>query len=286
MAISAVLFALMGFFGRLASSSAPFAMVGAARAFVGAAVALGVARLRGAPLAARDRKAMLWRSVLGTTAMVLSFYALSSRTLSLGDTATLLQLTPVFLAVLAPIFLRERTTLAVALAIGIALAGVALVLHPSFSFADTPGVPGPSAAMTAAAAVAAAFVSSITMMLLRRLGQTESAEAIAFHFSLFAGVVLSLLSLLDLRVPTVRDAALMLATGLSAGFAQIAMTRAYALDQAARVSSVGNLSVVVSALLGALALGERPSLSAIMGMLLVIAGGVVVTFVRDAGEAG
>ena len=49
--------------------------------------------------------------------MAATFYALSSRTLPLGDTVTLLNLTPIFLAVLAPIFLREPTGRAVALAL-------------------------------------------------------------------------------------------------------------------------------------------------------------------------
>src|SRR5262249_9057868 len=117
MALGATLFALMNFFARLASSSASWASVGAVRAFVGALVAIAVARARGAPLAVKDKRAIFWRSLLGTGAMVATFYALSSRTLSLGDTATLLYLTPVFLAILAPIFLRERTSFGVGLAI-------------------------------------------------------------------------------------------------------------------------------------------------------------------------
>ena len=105
MAASATLFAFMNFFAKLASSSASWASVGAVRAFVGALVAIGVARARGVSLAATDRKAVFWRSVAGTGAMMTTFYALSSRTLGLGDTVTLLNLMPVFLSVLAPIFL-------------------------------------------------------------------------------------------------------------------------------------------------------------------------------------
>ncbi|CAN5905719.1 hypothetical protein BH11MYX4_BH11MYX4_59930 [soil metagenome] len=173
MAAGAVLFALMNFFARLASDSASWATVGAARALVGAFVAIAVARARGSSLRITDKRALFWRSVFGTGAMMATFYALSSRSLSLGDTVTLLNLTPVFLAVLAPIFLRERTSPVVALAIALALGGVVLVLHPSFSFQEVAGAaPGPSAGVTAAVAVLASFVASIAMMLLRRVGQT------------------------------------------------------------------------------------------------------------------
>lgn len=277
MALSASLFAFMNFFAKLASSSASWASVGAARALVGALVAAAVARARGVSLAATDRRAVFWRSVAGTAAMMTTFYALSSRTLALGDTVTLLNLMPVFLSVLAPIFLRERTTGAVALGIALALAGVVLVVRPSFLFGETSRGSG----LHAAVAVLSAFFSSIAMMLLRRVGQTESAEAIAVHFSLFAAIVMGVVSLFDLRAPTPRDAGFMVAAGVCAGFAQIAMTRAYALERAARVSAMSYLAVVASALLGAAVLGERPPLLAIAGMALVVAGGVVVTLGKE-----
>lgn len=272
----------MNFFARLATTSASWMTVGAVRALIGALVAVLVARMRGASLVANDRRAIFWRSLFGTAAMGTTFYALSSRTLPLGDTVTLLNLTPVFLAVLAPLFLRERTTASVGFGILLALGGVVLILHPSFAWKEGGATPGPTAAVTAGFAVLAAFLSSIAMMLLRRVGRTETAESIAVHFSLFAGITLSILALFDLRVPSLRDAGLMLAAGICAGFAQLAMTRAYTLERAARVSGMGYLAVVASALLGAAVLQERPTLGAIAGMALVVAGGIMVTFIREA----
>ncbi|MDF2695825.1 MAG: Membrane protein [Labilithrix sp.] len=290
MALSAVLFALMNLLARLATTSASWTTVGAVRAIVGAIVALTVARMRGRSLAAKDGRAVFWRSLLGTIAMLSTFYALSSRTVSLGNTVTLLNLSPVFLAVLAPIFLRERTSAAVAIAIALALGGVALVVRPSFLFGAegngitlAPSSGGPSASTTVLVAVLAALATSIAMMLLRRVGRTETAEAVAFHFSLFAAATMTGLSLFDLRAPSPRDVGCMVAAGLCAGFAQLAMTRAYALEHAARVSGMSYLSVVASALFGAVAFGERPGPTAIAGMALVIAGGLLVTFARSQG---
>ena len=286
MALSAVLFALMNLFARVATASASWASVAAARAAVGALVALVVARVRGVSLAPKDAGGVFCRSLLGTVSMLATFYALSSRTMSLGDTVTLLNLAPVFLAVLAPFFLRERTSAAVAIAIGIALGGVMLIVRPTFLFgADTTvtavAPSGPSATATAAVAVGAALSTSIAMMLLRRVGQKERPEAVAFHFSLFAAVALFAISLFDLRMPTLRDAACMVGAGLCAGFAQLAMTRAYALESAARVSGMSYLSVVASAALGAILLGERPGPTALVGMALVVLGGVLVTTRRS-----
>lgn len=285
MAAGAVLFALMNFFARLASSSASWACVGAVRALIGAAVAFAVARSRGASLVATDRRALFWRSAFGTASMLGTFYALSSQTLSLGDTVTLFNLSPVLVALLAPLLLREQTTPATAIAIALSLGGVVLVLRPAFLFGDVGGVhamvtSGPSLAASALSAVLAAVFSSIAMVMLRRAGQTESPEAIAFHFSLFAFVVMSIIALFDPRLPTLRDAGFMIAAGVAAGVAQIAMSRAYAVERAARVGSMSYLAVVASALLGALVLGERPSVLAIGGMALVVLGGLVAMFAR------
>ena len=284
MAAGAVLFALMNFFARLASSSASWTTVGGVRALVGALVAFGVARARGVSLVANDRKAVFWRSLFGTAAMSTTFYALSSRTLPLGDTVTLLNLTPVFLALLAPFVLREQTSAAVGVALLLSLGGVVLIVHPSFNWQGASPSSGPSAGVTAVVAVAAAFFASIAMMMLRRVGKTETPEAIAVHFSVFAGVVMMSLSLFDLRLPTLRDAGFMVTGGVCAGFGQLALTRAYTLERAARVSGMGYLAIVASALLGAAVLGERPSLGAVAGMALVVIGGLVVTFIRDAKE--
>jgi drug/metabolite transporter (DMT)-like permease len=286
MAASATLFALMNFFARLATSSASWASVGAVRAVVGALVAVAVARTRGVSLAITDKKAIFWRSLFGTGAMVATFYALSSRTLALGDTVTLLNLTPVLLAVLAPRVLRERTSRATGVALAISLVGVVLVVHPAFVFGDATAshgaaASGPSSHATAAVAVLAAVFSSVAMMMLRRVGQTEHAEAIALHFSLFAAATLAVMSLFDLHLPHARDAGYMIAAGVCAGFGQLAMTRAYTLERAARVSGMSYLAVVASALLGAAVLGERPSLGALLGMTLVIGGGLLITFARE-----
>lgn len=276
MALSALLFALMGFFARLASSGVHWTLVGATRAAIGALVAIAVARARGARTRVDDRRGIWWRSIFGTASMACTFYALASPSLALGDTATLFNLSPVFIAGMSPIVLGERSGRRIALALPLSLAGAVLVLRPPFLFGGAHL--GPEATRTALVAIAAAFTSACAMMMLRRIGQRESPEAIAIHFSVFAAVVFLLASMPFIKVPTPREAAYMTGAGLSAGFAQLAMTRAYALERAAHVGSIGYLGVVISALLGALALHEWPTLGATVGMLLVVAGGLVIAF--------
>lgn len=286
MALAAVLFATMNFFARLVGEGGrvPWAHVGAVRALVGAMVAVGIALARGATLRARDRRGMWGRSALGTASMLCTFYALSRRGLPLGDTTTLLNLTPVFLAFLSPRFLGERAGPRVFVAIAIALSGVVVLLRPRalFGHADASS----DAIVCGAAATAASVFAAFAMMMLRKIGKTESPEAIAVHFSLVAAGTMLAVSLPTMRIPPAKDALYMFLAGLAAGVAQVAMTRAYALERAANVSAVGYLAVVVSAGLGAVALREWPTALALVGMSLVVAGGLVVVLGPGAPDGG
>jgi drug/metabolite transporter (DMT)-like permease len=211
--------------------------------------------------------------------MLLTFFALGTR-LPLGDAVTLLNLAPVFLALLSPWLLGERTGKRVVVALALSVAGVVLILRPSL-------VTGAGELRGVTAAVAASLCSCFAYTMLRRMGPGESPEAIALHFSLVAAAVLTAVALLHLSMPDARSFAMMLGAGAGAGFAQLAMTRAFALEKAARVGGLSYLNVVVSTLLGAVVLHEEPPARAVAGMALVVAGGLVVTVVglREAQRA-
>jgi drug/metabolite transporter (DMT)-like permease len=275
MSVSALLFAMMSFFARLSSAHAPWTLVAATRAFVGALVAVLVARMRGVPALPRQSGTVWLRTGFGTLSVLFSFYATTAPDLPLGDSATLLSLAPVFTALLAPYVLRERSGRRMAIALPLCVAGVLLVLRPPFLFGGAAAHPG--MAVPAVSAILGALTSACAMMMLRRASSREHPEAIALHFSSAAALVCLLLSLPGLTMPSQRDAAMMLAAGVCGGVAQLTMTRAYALEQAARVAAFAYLGVVASVFLGAVGLDETPSPFAVAGSALVVGGGVVIT---------
>lgn len=274
MAASAVLFAAMSWLARVSGETAHWTVVAAVRAAVGAAVAVGVARARGVPAFVYPTRIMWARSAFGTVAMACTFFTLSRRALPLGDASTLFNLTPVFIAALAPLVLRERAGRRSTIALALSLAGALLVLRPSFLFG---GVSlSRDAALPAAIAVVAALFSAFAMLSLRRATAREPVEAIAAHFSMLAAVVTGAAAFASAPAPPLSSLAPMIGAGACAGLAQLAMTRAYALEPAARVSAVGYLQIVFTSLLGATLLGERVSTPSVIGMGLVISGGAVL----------
>jgi drug/metabolite transporter (DMT)-like permease len=277
MALAATLFATMNFLARLASGHAHWTLVACVRATIGAAIGFAVARARGKAAFVPTTRLMWQRSVLGTIAMGCTFYALGRRELPLGDTATLLNLTPIVLALVAPLFLKEQSSRQVWVAILVAAAGVVLIVRPTFLFGGTHAL-GDAAIVPAVVAVVASVFSAFAMMSLRRVSAGLNAEAIVVHFSLTGAVALGLVALAARApLPSVTDALPLLGAGVCAGFAQLAMTRAYAMQHATRVSGVGYLAVPISALLGAAWLHEWPAKLALLGMALVVAGGLLIT---------
>lgn len=266
MAAAQVLFATMNLGTRVGAQHLPWSEVAAARFAVGALLTALLARARGASLRITDRTVAWRRSIFGTFAAMGSFYALSSTQIPLGDAATLSATTPVFVALLSGPLLGERVGSRTWAAVLLAMLGLVAVVQPTFR----------TASHVAVVATAGAAAFAVALISLRRLGPGERGEAIVFHFSCVATVTFTLLSLTTFVRPSPTELAVLAGTGLAGGLAQLLMTRAYALDAAARVSALSYLGVVLTHVIGLSLLGDRPSPLQFVGTLLVVAAGLLL----------
>jgi drug/metabolite transporter (DMT)-like permease len=283
MLVANVLFASMTVFVRLASRHASWMEIGMARAGVGAAIAVAFAVHRGAALRTRRRGLSWARSLLGTLSMLTTFFALTAPDLPVGDAVTLGATAPIFLALLSAPLLGERPGRIVWVVTLIAFAGIALIAGPRFA----------AGGFSAAAALSAAVFSAFAMVFLRRMrsgagSQPETVEAITLHFSLVAFAAHLALALPTLAAPSPAGLGWLIGTGLSGGLAQIAMTRAYALTEAARLGAVSYVGTVLAQLSAVLFLGELPGATQLVGSALVVGAGVALAVgtAREAGRAG
>src|SRR5262249_57004704 len=167
----------------------------------------------------------------GSSSRLCPFYCL----LKLPPTVvtTLTSTMPVWLTILAWIFLKERPTRGVLLSIGIAFLGVVLVRQPEFARGD----------YTPVLALAAAFTSAIAMLGLHHL-KTVSAHAVVVHFAGVATIVCVLSFFLFSRKPVTPDLetwefVALVGVGLTATVGQIFLTKAFATGSPAKVSVVG-----------------------------------------------
>ena len=179
---------------------------------------------------------------------------------------TLASTTPIFVALLSLPLLGERVGGPVGLAVALAFAGAVAVVQPSLAVS----------APVAAVAVLGSFLSALAMIWLRKVGPGETHEAVALHFSSVAAVTMVVLALPTWTWPDLWGGLPLVGAGLFGGAAQLAMTRAYALQCAAPVTAVSYLGIVFTHLLAVPVFGERPTLWQLGGSLLVIAAGVLV----------
>jgi drug/metabolite transporter (DMT)-like permease len=188
---------------------------------------------------------------------------------AVGDAATLGATTPIFVALLSRPLLGERVGRHVLLAVALAFVGVVAIVRPSFLIAWP----------VAMVATLGAFFYALAMIWLRRIGPGESHEAIVLHFSLVGLAVMVTLAIPGWRWPGGAAALAVLGAGLGGGGAQLAMTRAYALQSAAPVTAVSNVGVVFTYLLAIPVFGDLPGAWQLAGAALVL----VATAVLAAG---
>jgi len=266
MILAQVLFAAMATSARVGGRRLPWQEVCASRFLVGALTVLVVARVRGRSLRLSNRRASWVRSVLGTLSAAGTFYLYARPQLPIGDAVTLLSTTPIFVALLGVPLLGESVRRSVVVALGCGFAGIALVAQPTFSTAGHLVAIGTLTAITAA----------LAFIWLRRIGSSESSEAVVFHFACVGFAAMMLLSVPVWRTPDARDAVALFATGFFGGIAQIAMTRAYALDAAARVSVLGYSGVIFARALAFAVFGEVPDGAQTLGSLLIVGSGALL----------
>lgn len=260
------LFAVMSIGPRLIGRAVPWQEVCASRMIVAAVLAFVFAKVRRTSLAVTNLKYAWLRSIFGTLAAAGTFYVLAAPGLALGDAVTLFAVSPIFVAILSWPLLGERVRASVAIGMVFAFAGVVFVARPSFQ----------TAPWVVSIGALTALGSALAMMWLRKIGPGESPEAIVFHFMCVGSVAMVLASIPVWKMPDTRSLVFMATTGLSGGLAQLALTRAYSSDNAARVSVMGYSNIVFVRALALPVFGELPSLAQIAGSLLVIGSGVLL----------
>jgi drug/metabolite transporter (DMT)-like permease len=269
MLTGALLFAVMNTLAH-GLNRIPWPMLGFSRAFLGLIASLTLARVRGVSLHITDRRRMWHRSIAGSTGMVCTFYALTH--MPVADATALLNTTPLWIALMAWLLLGERPSWRVLVALVVAMVGVVLVQRPSsMGGAGWAGV----------VALCAGCASALAMVSLRKL-KGETPEAVVVSFSAVATAVMAVATghwMLTRPFPgsvSATEIVCVLAMGLTATLGQLSITKAYALDKAARVGVAGWLQVVIAMVIDGVVFRHFPKGLVVTGIVLLLASGVLL----------
>jgi len=269
MIAASALFASMGVCVKLGASLFSAAELVFYRGVIALVLLWGFVLVRRLPLATPHWRAHLWRGLTGSVSLVLYFHAISA--LPLATAVTLNYTSPLFLALILAFWAGERVrgTLYIALALG--LAGVVLLLRPSFAADQWLG------GLAALASGAGAGMAYFHVRQLGRLGEPEWRTV--FYFSLTSALIGLpwLLASQTVHAVSGNGAWLVLGVGGFGALAQLAMTRAYKRGSTLVSASLAYSTVIFASLFGMLLWDEVLPLSSWLAIGLIVASGLLAS---------
>lgn len=208
----------------------------------------------------------LIRSISGLLAMYCFFYALANIELA---NAMLLKLTgPIFIPIIATLWIHEKVTLKTYLGIALGFIGVIIFLDPTteIQIASVIGLIG--GALAAGAKVA-----------IRKMSDTEPTARIVFYFAFF-GALFSGIPMLthETYSPNNQEWLLLIGLGLVGTVGQFFLTKAYHMAPASQVGPFTYSSLIWASLAGWLFWNEWPANNVFIGAALIITAGLVILY--------
>jgi len=212
-------------------------------------------------LRTREPKIQLARSILLGASTLLNFTALLY--LPLGDVAAITFLSPILVAAIAALVLRERVSLWRWAAIGTGFLGALLIVRPTGSGT------GLGAVLALGCATAYAIYQISTRMV------REAEPLVSLLFSGLAGAVLfTMLLPWGWRTPSLFDLALMATTGVLGAFGHLMIILALRRGEASRVSPFNYLQLVWAMTASYVVFGDVPAPATLLGAAIIVGSGL------------
>lgn len=271
MLVAAIGFAIMGALVKIGSAKFSSAELVFYRSAFGLVAIYGYIFAKKLPLSTPVKSKQMARALVGFTSLVLFFYAIAH--LPLATAITLNYTSPLFLALMMPIFLPaehqanlRKKSLYMAVLLG--FFGIILLLKPTFNTGNTfAGILG----LLSGVGAALAYIH------VKQLGNANEPDwRTVFYFTLVstigAGIWMCLHAFTALNW---QDLPLLIGLGVSATIAQLALTRAYRTGNTLTVASLAYLTVVLASFLGVFLWQEKLTASEWLAIGLIIASGLI-----------
>ena len=256
---SALLFSIMGICIRYASHTVDNYTIVFFRNVVGLILFLPFIFKQGIGFVKTEK---LWmhscRSIVGLAAMYGFFYAIAH--LKLSNAMVFTYSSPIFIPVIAWLFLKEKITIAMICAAVLGFIGVFCVAKPDQGLLNWISVIG----------IASSLLASMAFVTVRALTQTEPPERIVFYFCLI-GSALSVIPMFWMwRTYHVKELLFLIGAGILANVSQIFMSHAYRLAPAGQIAPVNYMAIIFAGIWGFLLWNEVPDLYSVIGFGFIL----------------
>lgn len=207
----------------------------------------------------------LLRSITGLGAMYCFFYAIAH--LPLSEAFLLIATAPLFIPLIAYIWIKEPVFRKVRGAIILGFIGIILILKPGIGMFKPVALVG----------LVAGIFAALAMVSIRRMSTTEPTILIVFYFTLLSTLISAVPLIWSWRSPQFEIWWLLLLIGLLAAVGQFLLTIGYSLAPAAQIGPFTYSNVVFAAFLGWMLWGEALDYLTWVGAFLICVAGVITT---------
>jgi drug/metabolite transporter (DMT)-like permease len=225
------------------------------------------------PLAARSPRGSLktqhfwlqaFRSVAGSACQLLFFMAV--RSTPLMDAVLLSNSAPLFIPLVIYVWFRKTVRPLVWISLLIGLVGIVLIIKPGPQMFQNPA---------SLLALIAGLLSALALVSTNKLAETEPPTRILIYNFGISTLLLAPLCVWAWKPPAANQWLLLLGVGVSYALTQYLIIVAYRYASAAELSPFNYTVVIFSGLLGWRFFGNVPDASAVLGTILICAGGIL-----------
>ncbi|CAH1588771.1 DMT family transporter [Vibrio owensii] len=270
MVLSAFGFALMSATVKHVSlHGIPVFEIVAARALVSLVISYLDVKRKGISVWGNNKPLLFARGAVGTMALMCVYYSVT--TLPLAEATIFQYIHPVFTALLAVFFLKERIQSSTFICIALCLLGVYVMVRPETGPDAEHALPMFSVMI----AILGAFGSSIAYVIVRKLSQTEDSSVIIFYFPLVALPASILLIGDQFVMPDLYLTMMLVLVGVFTQIGQLGLTKAMQTQEAGKASAYSYVQIIFSVVLGIVFFGELPSAWTYLGGALIVTGALI-----------
>ncbi|GIY52960.1 solute carrier family 35 member G1 [Caerostris darwini] len=224
---------------------------------------------------------LVLRSFAGSTNLFLNF--LAYRYLPIGEASVIIFSVPVFVPILAKIFLKEPCGMVQAVPAVLTVFGLTIISHKPTEFTDayTSAIINPQRGVGLGAAFASVVLGSIIFIILRKLKEVDST-VVLFNFSWFGILETGLLTYIFGEFTVLEcgyQPFLLVAFGVFSFLGQFLMTSATRKEQASVVATVRSATdIIISYIWQVTFFSNIPDVSSILGAVLVSFSMILIAF--------
>ncbi len=198
------------------------------------------------------------RGVVHGIGIILWFYAMAR--IPITEVTALGYTTPIFVTIGAAQFLGEKMRARRIAAVLFCIAGVLVIVRPGIVAVE----------LGTLAQIASAPLFAASMLVSKRLMETEDTTVIVALMAVFVTLTLFPFALASWRTPTMEELAWLFATALLATLGHLTLTQAYRAAEITVTQPVSFLQLIWAALLGFYVFGEVVDFWTMAGALIIV----------------